>query len=170
MELKQFLEVGQIVNTHGLKGEVRVDPWCDSAEFICRFKKLYLKDGSEVIIERSRPQKNVAVLKIKGVDTIEQADVLRRTVLYINRKDVKLAEGVFFIQDIIGCEVRDADSNKLYGKITEVLKTGANDVYQITDDNGKDYLIPVIDDVVISTDINAGVVTIRPLGGIFDED
>ncbi len=170
MEKKQFLEIGQIVNTHGLKGDVRVDPWCDGPEFICQFKKLYLKDGNTVIVEKARPQKNVAILKLKGVDTIEQADLMRRTVLYVNRDDVQLDEGEFFIQDIVGCEVKDADTGAVYGKITEVLKTGANDVYQVTDDNGKNYLVPVIDDVVIDTDIDSGIITIRPLRGIFDDE
>ena len=170
MDKKQFLEIGQIVNTHGLKGDVRVDPWCDGPEFICNFKKLYKKDGSAVEIERARVQKNVAVVKIKGVDSVEQADLLRRTVLYVNRDDVQLDEGVFFIQDILGCEVRDADSDALYGKVTDIIKTGANDVYQVTDDEGKNYLVPVIDDVVIATDIDSGVVTIRPLKGIFDDE
>ncbi len=170
MDKKQFLEIGQIVNTHGLKGDVRVDPWCDGPEFICNFKKLYKKDGSAVEIERARVQKNVAVVKIKGVDSVEQADLLRRTVLYVNRDDVQLDEGVFFIQDILGCEVRDADSDALYGKVTDIIKTGANDVYQVTDDDGKNYLVPVIDDVVIATDIDSGVITIRPLKGIFDDE
>ena len=149
MKKKKFLEIGQIVNTHGLKGEVRVDPWCDGPEFLCRFKTLYLKNGDTVTVERSRVQKNVAVMKLKGVDTVEQADLLRRTVLYVDRNDVKLDEGVFFVQDIIGCEVRDADSGSVYGSVTDVLKTGANDVYQIADANGKEYLIPVIDEVVL---------------------
>ena len=170
MDKKQFLEIGQIVNTHGLKGDVRVDPWCDGPEFICNFKKLYKKDGSAVEIERARVQKNVAVVKIKGVDSVEQADLLRRTVLYVNRDDVQLDEGVFFIQDILGCEVRDADSDALYGKVTDIIKTGANDVYQVTDDDGKNYLVPVIGDVVIATDIDSGVITIRPLKGIFDDE
>ena len=169
MEKKRFLEIGQIVNTHGLKGDVRVDPWCDSPDFVCRFKTLYLKDGSTVKVERARVQKNVAVLKLKGVDSIEQADLLRRTVLYIDRNDIELGEDVFFVQDIIGCEVRDADTNELYGKVTDVLKTGANDVYQIEND-GKTTLIPVIDDVVISTDIDSGVITIRPMKGLFDDE
>lgn len=170
MEKKQFLEIGQIVNTHGLKGDVRVDPWCDGPEFICRFKTLYLKDGSTVTIEKARVQKNVAVVKIKGIDSIEQADLLRRTVLYVNRDDVQLEEGAFFIQDIIGCEVKDADSGVIYGKVTDVLKTGANDVYQVTGDDGKDHLIPVIDEVVLDTDLDTGVITIRPIKGIFDDE
>ena len=167
---KEFLEIGQIVNTHGLKGDIRVDPWCNGPEFICEFKTLYLKDGGTVSVEKARVQKNVAILKLKGVDTIEQADILRRTVLYVNRDDVQLEDGEFFIQDIIGCTVRDADTGNVYGTVTDVMKTGANDVYQITSTDGREYLIPVIDDVVISTDIDSGVIDIRPLKGIFDDE
>ncbi len=167
---KQFLEVGQIVNTHGLKGEMRVDPWCDGPEFICMFKKLYLKNGDILTITKSRVQKNVAVIKVHGIDSIEQADKLRKTVLYIDRNDVELDDDVFFVQDILGCTVTDADTKKVYGTVTDIIKTGANDVYQITDENGKNFLIPVIDDVVISTDIEEGLIEIRPLKGIFDDE
>jgi len=167
---KQFLEVGQIVNTHGLKGEMRVDPWCDDPEFICMFNKLYLENGDTIKITKARVQKNVAVIKAEGIDTIEQADTMRRKILYINRDDVELDEDVFFVQDILGCEVIDEETRQCYGKITDVLKTGANDVYQVTDSESKNYLIPVIDDVVISTDIDAGVVVIRPMKGIFDDE
>ncbi len=167
---KQFLEVGQIVNTHGLKGEMRVDPWCDGPEFLCMFKTLYLKNGDKLKITKSRVQKNVAVIKAEGIDTIEQADKLRRTVLYIDRNDIELDEDVFFVQDILGCRVTDIDTKKEYGTVTDVLKTGANDVYQITDDIGKNYLIPVIDDVVISTDTDEGIIEIRPLKGIFEDE
>ena len=167
---KQFLEVGQIVNTHGLKGEMCVDPWCDDPEFICMFNKLYLENGDTIKITKARVQKNVAVIKAEGIDTIEQADTMRRKILYINRDDVELDEDVFFVQDILGCEVIDEETRQCYGKITDVLKTGANDVYQVTDSESKNYLIPVIDDVVISTDIDAGVVVIRPMKGIFDDE
>ena len=86
--LKQFLEVGKIVGTHGLNGEVRVECWCDGPEFLCYFKNLYYKEGAEKIQIKGRPHKNIALVKIKGVDTIEQADMLRGTVLYINRDDI----------------------------------------------------------------------------------
>ncbi len=167
---KQFLEIGQIVNTHGLKGEVKVMPWCDSPEFLCAFKKLYLKNGDTVDVTNARVQKNMVILKIKGVNSIEQADVMRNTILYMNRSDIELDEDVFFWQDILNCTVIDADTGKEYGKITDILETGANDVYQITDKDGKNYLIPVIDDVVVSTDIDSEIVTIRPLKGIFDDE
>ena len=88
----------------------------------------------------------------------------------MNRSDIELDEDVFFWQDILNCTVIDADTGKEYGKITDILETGANDVYQITDKDGKNYLIPVIDDVVVSTDIDSEIVTIRPLKGIFDDE
>ena len=146
---KQYLDSGKIVGTHGIRGEVRIDPWCDSPEFLCAFKKLYLDNKGETFIEvKSRPHKNVTLSKIKGVDTIEQAEKLRGKIVYINRDDINLGEGVNFVQDLIGLEVRDVDNDTVYGKISDVIRTGANDVYEITDSNNKKYLAPVIDEVV----------------------
>lgn len=168
---KQFLDSGKIVGTHGIKGEVRIDPWCDSPEFLCAFKKLWLdENGTEFIEVKSRPHKNITLAKIKGVDTIETAEKYRGKVVYINRDDINLAEGVHFVQDLIGLEVKDADNGKVYGKISDVLRTGANDVYEIKDADGKTYLAPVIDDVVKEINVNDGYVLIVPMKGIFDDE
>lgn len=168
---KQFLDSGKIVGTHGIKGEVRIDPWCDSPEFLCAFKKLWLdENGTEFIEVKSRPHKNITLTKIKGVDTIEAAEKYRGKVVYINRDDINLAEGVHFVQDLIGLEVKDADKGKVYGKISDVLRTGANDVYEIKDSDGKTYLAPVIDDVVKEINVNDGYVLIVPMKGIFDDE
>ena len=168
---KQYLDSGKIVGTHGIRGEVRIDPWCDSPEFLCMFKKLYLDEKGQTFIEvKSRPHKNITLAKIKGVDTIEDAEKLRGKIVYINRNDIRLEEGVNFVQDLIGLEVRDADNDMVYGKISDVIRTGANDVYEITDSDGKKYLAPVIDEVIIETDIDNGFVLIRPMKGIFDDE
>lgn len=168
---KQFLDSGKIVGTHGIKGEVRIDPWCDSPEFLCAFKKLWLdENGTEFIEVKSRPHKNIVLAKIKGVDTIEAAEKYRGKVVYINRDDINLAEGVHFVQDLIGLEVKDADNGRVYGKISDVLRTGANDVYEIKDADGKTYLAPVIDDVVKEINVNDGYVLIVPMKGIFDDE
>ena len=168
---KQFLETGKIVGTHGIRGEVRIDPWCDSPEFLCAFKKLYLDAQGETFIEvKSRPHKNITLTKIKGVDTIEAAERYRGKVVYINREDITLDEGVNFVQDLIGLDVKDADSGKVYGKLTDVLRTGANDVYEITDRDGKKYLAPVIDEVIDEINVDSGYVLIRPMKGIFDDE
>lgn len=168
--LRQFLEVGQIVSTHGIKGEVRVNPWCDSPEFLSKFRTLYLdKNGEKAIKVKSRAHGNVALMKIEGTDTVEEAAKLRNKVLYMNRKDAKIAENTFFIQDLIDCKVLDADTGEEYGVLSDVSQTGANDVWHITKDK-KEYLIPAIPDVVIETDVEKGVILIRPLKGIFDDE
>ena len=168
---KQFLDSGKIVGTHGIKGEVRIEPWCDSPEFLCAFIKLYLDENGQTFIEvKSRPHKNITLAKIKGVDTIEAAEKYRGKVVYINREDITLDEGVNFVQDLIGLEVKDAENGTVYGKITDVLRTGANDVYEITDSNNKKYLAPVIDEVVEEIDVDGGYVLIHPMKGIFDDE
>ena len=166
---KQFLDSGKIVGTHGIRGEVRIDPWADSPAFLAAFDTLYLDErGEKKIKVKSRPHKNITLCKIEGVDTIEAAERLRGTVVYINRDDIRLEEGVHFVQDLIGLEVRDFDTGALYGTLSDVLRTGANDVYEITQ-NGKKYLAPVIDEVVREIDTEGGVVRITPMKGIFDD-
>ena len=168
---KQFLDTGKIVGTHGIKGELRIEPWCDSPEFLCAFKRLYLDENGETYVDvKSRPHKNIVLCKIKGVDTIEAAEKLRGRIIYINRNDIALDEGVNFVQDLIGLEVRDVDSGIIYGRLTDVLRTGANDVYEITAEGGKKYLAPVIDEVVREISIDGGYVKISPMKGIFDDE
>ena len=170
--LKPYIEIGQIVSTHGIKGEVRVNPWCDTPEFMKKFKTLYFDaNGTKAVkITACRPHGNVVILKLDGVDTVEEAQKLRNKTLYMNRADAKLKKGDWFIQDLIGCTVYDADNNsKTYGKLTNVAETGANDIWFI-ENNGKEYIIPAIKDVVIKVDVENESVFIRPLRGIFDEE
>lgn len=168
---KQFLEIGKIVATQGIRGEFRVQYYCDSAEVLCDFDTLYLDKGkTEVTVHRAYPHKNIVVMKLEGIDKIEQAQPLVGKLLYLNRDDAELEEGLYFIQDIIGLTVKDADTGEVYGKISEVYQNGASDVYSIRKDDGRELLFPCIDEVVISTDIDAGEMIIRPLPGLFDED
>ena len=169
---RDYLEVGKIVSTHGIKGEVRVDPWCDGPAFLKQFKTLYYdKNGARpVAVKACRPHSNIAILKLEGVDTVEAAAALRNKVLFMARADASLPDDHFFIQDLIGCRVCDADApEKQYGVLTDVSTTGANDVWHVTDDSGKEYLLPAIPPVVIDTDIDNERILIRPLTGIFDD-
>jgi 16S rRNA processing protein RimM len=168
--LKQFLEAGKIVGTHGIKGELRVDPWCDSPAFLAQFKTLYFNEGADKIKVSSRPHKNIVLMKLKGVETIEQAELLRGKVIYINRKDVKLPKGKNFVQDLMGCKVVDIDNDTEYGTVVDVFKTGANDVYSVKSSEDKTYLIPAIDSVVIEKNVEKGVILIRPMKGLFDDE
>ena len=119
--------------------------------------------------EKMAENGNVFIAKFSGVETIEQAENLRGKVLYINRKAVKLEKGRYFIQDIIGSKVFDAETGEEYGVISDVSQTGANDVWHIKK-NDKEYLIPVIPPVVKEVDIEAGEIKIIALKGIFDDE
>lgn len=168
--LKQYLEVGRIVGTHGIQGEMRVECWANSPDFLRQFKKLYLENGAQELSVTCRPHKNIALMRVKGITTIEQADALRGKVLYINRADVRLDEGEHFVQDIIGLTVTDADTGAVYGTVKDVLKTGSNDVYEMQGEDKKLYYIPVIPDIVDRLDFEASAVYIHPMKGLFDDE
>ena len=170
--IKEYLEIGEITGTHGIRGELRVNPFCDSPEFFTRFKTLYSdSNGCCAVKVKSRPHGNIVLVKMESVDSIEEAQKLRGKILYMKRSDANLPEGRYFIAELTGCEVRDADDeNKTYGTLTDVSPTGANDVWHITAENGREYLIPAIPDVVIKTDVEKNLIFIRPLKGIFDDE
>lgn len=169
--MEKFLEIGKIVSVHGLSGEVKVEPWCDAPEVLCSHKTLYFSKGEKKIkVKKARVQKNMAIIKLEGINTIEDAQSLRNKVLYADRDSLDLPEDTYFIADLIGMEVLDLDTGKSYGTICDVTQTGANDVYHIKAADGKMYYIPAIADVVKSTDIESGVMKITPLRGLFDED
>ncbi len=166
--MEQLLETGKIVTLHALKGEVKVEPWCDSPELLAEFDELYL-DGRWVNVERARVQKRMVIMKLEGYDTPEEAAKLIGKVLYIDRDQLELDEGTYFIADLIGMKVVDADDpEKVYGTLTQVSETGANDVYHILFADGVTRYIPAIPQVVISTDVENKVMTIRPLEGLFE--
>ncbi len=167
--MKQFLETGKITGTHGLKGEVRVQPWADSPEFLTEFDELYLDNGArKIVITSSRVHKGMLIMKIKGVDSIEDADRLRNRILYMNRDDVELEDGAYFIQDLIGLDVIDDDTGERLGTLADVSETGANDVYHVRTGDGREVLIPVIPDVVREISLEDGCVRIFRMKGLFE--
>ena len=168
--LKQYLEVGKVVGTHGIRGEMRVECWANSPDFLKKFKKLWLDEGKTPLDVTCRPHKNIALITVKGIASIEEADKLRGKVLYINRDDVHLEEGEHFVQDIIGLSVTDTDNGTVYGKVKDVLKTGSNDVYEMQAENGKLYYIPVIPDIIDRLDFENEAVYIHPMKGLFDDE
>ncbi len=171
MLLKKYLETGKIVGTHGVKGMVRVQPWSDSGEFLKGFKTFYTDNKGENALKVTSvtPHKNIVLIAFKDVDSIEKAESLRNKIIYIDRNDVKLPKGRYFIDDLIGCSVFDVDTNVLLGELSDVFQTGANDVWHIKKGD-KEYLIPAIDEVIISVDIEKKLAIIRPLKGIFDDE
>jgi len=168
---KDYLELGQKVGTHGIRGEIRINPWCDSPDFVKGFRTVYFDDKGqkEIKVVSGRPHGNIILMKLEGIESIEAAEKLRNRILYIRSSDVKLPVGTWFIEELIGCDALDSDDLHKYGTITDVSQTGANDVWHITDDSGTEYLIPAIKDVVIDVDVAENKALIRPLKGIFDD-
>lgn len=165
----ELIETGKIVGTHGIAGDVKVQAWADSPDVLLDFEYIYI-DGRRFDIEYARIHKNNVLYKFYGIDNLNKAELMRNKIIYVDRSFFDLEEGEFFIKDLLTLTVVDADSGKNYGRITDVLKTGANDVYEITDADGIARMIPAIKDVIIETDIENKIMKIRPLNGLFDEN
>ena len=170
MPQKPYLEAGQIVGTHGVRGEVRVQPWCDSPQQFATFKKLYWDaNGKQPVKVKGRPHKNIALVVLDGITTVEAAQVLRGKMLYVDRRDLKLPKGHYLVQDLIGLTVVDADTGETYGTLTDVSQTGANAVYHMATDKGE-ILIPAIPDVVVEINLKKDILRLRPMKGLLDDD
>ncbi len=169
--MKQFLEVGKVNNTHGIRGEVKLTMWCDDIDYLKQLKTLYLDDkGNKALtLVSARAQKNIAILKFAEITSIEQAEQIKNKVLYCNRDDAKIEEGKHYLADIIGCYVVDIDTEEEYGKIVDVLNHGSCDIYDV-ESWGKHTLIPAIDDIVKEINTEYQVVRIKAMKGLFDEN
>ena len=167
------LKVGKIVNTHSLKGEVKVISSTDFEEE--RFKKgskLLITRGNqlirEVVVESYRNHKNFLLVKFEGIDSVEEAEKLKNLQIKIDSDEVgELEENEFYFHQIIGCEVFD-ENDKNLGEIIDILTPGANDVWVIKGENGKEILIPYIEDVVKKIDITNKKVNIEVMEGLID--
>ena len=169
--LKRYLEAGRIVGTHGLLGEVKVTPWCDSPEFLLQFKSLYFDEGAlERRVASARVHKTLVLIRFEGIDSIDGAMKLIKKVIYIDRELVKLPEGNYFEQDLIGLRVEDEKSGRVYGRLSAVYYTGANDVYAVQPETGAEVLIPAIPDVIRRVEPEAGRMLITPLRGLFEDE
>lgn len=169
--IKNFLELGKIVGTHGIKGELKVNPMCDSPDFAKQFKTVY-KDNTgnnPIKVVSCRTHGNLILMKFADVDTIDMAEKLRGTVLYIKREDAGLDDSQWFIEELKGCRIFDINTNKYYGILTDVMTLPANDVWTVTDDKGSEYLLPAVKNVVASVNVSEEIIKISPMKGIFDE-
>ncbi len=170
-KMKQYLEVGKLNNTHGIKGELKMMLWCDDIDYLKQFKVLYLDDSGKTPVKvlSVRAQKNFAILKLEGVDSIEKAETLKGKVLYGNRDDAEIDENANYIADLIGCYVVDVDTEEEYGKVVDVLNYGSCDIYD-TESWGKHKLIPATPDIVKEINTEYKVIRIKAMKGLFDED
>ena len=164
---KEYLEAGKIVSTHGVRGEVKLLPWADTPEFLLRFRTLWLEGGKPVEVEHSRVQKTCVLLKLNGVDTVEQAALLRGRVLSIRRDDPALPQDTVFIADLLGLPVY-ADGVQI-GVLKDVLTLPSSDVWVVKGEH--EYMIPAVKEFVPEADPSKGFLEVRLIEGMrTDED
>ena len=167
--MEEYFEIGQIVNTSGLKGVIKVKPFTDDIKKFNNFKTIYISIKNELKefeIESVRINKNMVFLKLKGIDNIEDAENYRNLYLKIKRnKDEVLEENSYYIVDIIGCKVI-TDENIILGLVDDVLQAGSNDVYVVKTEDGKELLLPAIKDVIKNIDIDGKTIIVHLLEGL----
>lgn len=161
------IKIGKIVNTVGLKGEVKVYNYSDSIEIYETIESIYVEDRLTVI-ENVRAQKNMVILKLEGADDRNAAEALRGKELYITEDDLpELPEGQYYVRDLIGMSVTEEDGN-LLGHVTDVLQNTAQDIFEVESENGKKLLIPKVDQFVLNIDAEKREITVRLIEGMLD--
>lgn len=167
--MQKYFEVGQIVNTFGIKGDVKVKPFTDDVERFEELKKVYIckkEKLEEIEIEEVKYHKDMVLLKLKGIDNMNEAEKLKGLYLKIDRKNAKkLPKDTYFIADLLGLEVY-SDENEYLGKVDDIFPTGANDVYVVKDENGKQLLLPGISEVIKEIDLEKEKIIVHLLKGL----
>lgn len=159
---KQYLEAGRIVNTHGVRGEVRIEPWADDAAFLTRFKRFYM-DGAPIRVRSARVHKNMVIALLEGVEDVNAAMDLKGRVIFIDRNDVRLPKGKVFLQDILGARVVTEEGEDI-GLLEDVMEAPAASVLVVRGE--REILIPDVPAFVLSKDADKGVVTVRLIEGM----
>lgn len=169
--MEDRFQVGVITTTHGVRGEVKVFPTTDDNRRFKKLKKVILDTGKEektLEVEGVRFMKNLVLMKFKGYDSINDIEKYKGCSLYVTREDaVRLQKDEYFVADLIDMEVFLEDGTA-FGKLTDVMTTGANDVYVITIPDGREILVPAIKDCILSVDPEAGSMKIHLLPGLME--
>ena len=167
--MQDFLEIGQIVNTFGIKGMVEIKPFTDDIRRFDDLKKVYIennKSRKEYEIEEVKYHKEMVLIKFKGVETVEQAELLRNYYLKVKREDEpELDDGTFYIVDLLGLEVY-SDEGNLLGKLEDIYNTGSNDIYVVKNELGKQLLLPAISDVIKDINLDEKRIVVHILNGL----
>jgi 16S rRNA processing protein RimM len=174
MKKTNYLEIAKFTKTQGLRGELRAQLYCDSPAVIEEFADaLFIGAGEPkrpISLKLTSVRKSFVIAKIHGIDDIGNAEVFVGESLFIDKDEYALPENTWFIADLIGLQVIDADSGAVYGKVADVLQNAPKDVYVVKAPSGRELLFPSIPEVLIDTDLDAGVIKIRPsaIEGLFD--
>ncbi len=157
-----YLEAGKIINTFGIRGEVKLQPWCDSAEFLRPFKTLYI-DGAPRAVASSRVHKGMLIVRFAGVEDVNGAMALKNKIVYFARSDAKLPRGRFFLADLIGADVIDENGAPV-GKLTEVLDLPAGMVYVVQGE--REHSIPAVPEFILETNVEEHYLRVHLIEGM----
>jgi 16S rRNA processing protein RimM len=167
--MTKYLEIGQIVNHFGIKGMVKIKPFTDDITRFDKLETIYIetkKQKKEYKIEEVKYHKNMVLMKLEGINTVEEAETLRQSYLLVDReKEEPLEEGVYYIVDLLGLEVY-TEEEKLLGKVEDIFNTGSNDIYVVKDELGKQILLPGIPEVLKNVDLEKGKITVHLIPGL----
>ena len=165
--MDKMIDVGQIVNTHGLRGEVKIAPRTDYLEFFEDISGVYTADGTYYKITGVKYHKGSVILKLRGINTVDEADTMRQKEVFVKKSLFDaLPEGTYLIADIIGLEVRDETT--VYGKVTDVFQTGSNDVYTVEKEGESPIYLPALKSVILETNITEGYILVKIPEGLLD--
>ena len=164
-----YIECGRVVNTHGCHGGIKIEAWSNSPEELAELKRLYFKKGAKYVeskVLRASVYKQFVVTTLDNVNSMDEAIALKGTTVYAQREDFKLEEGEYFIADLTGIDVIDANNGKKYGVLVEVINRGASDIYVVNTPNGE-RMVPVVPEFVDHVDIESGIY-VTPIEGMLD--
>ena len=169
MEKKNYLECGKIINTHGVKGALKLESWCNTPEDLAELKRIFISlpgGMKEYKVNRASVFKQFVIVELDGVNDFDSALALKNKISFAKRDDFDLDEGDYFIADMIGLSVIDVNNGTVYGKLRDIINRGASDIYVIDTENGEK-MMPAVDEFVKKVDIETGIF-VAPIEGMFD--
>ena len=168
---KEYLECGKVCSAHGVRGTIKVEPWCDSPKVLAMQKRVFLaeKDGryAERQVISASVSGNLVLLLLEGIDSREAASAMKNSILYLNRADIPLQPGQMLLQDMIGLDVVDIETGRVYGKLKDTFDGARSTIYTI-ETRGGEVLLPAIPEFVKEIDENRGIL-IKPIPGFFED-
>ena len=162
MEKQRMIPAGRVVNTHGVAGEVKIEVWLDSPQFLRRFPRVFFGAAPRKV-QSARVHKGFLLVKLEGVDDVNAAMALKGLEITVDREDVRLPRGAYFLQDIIGALVVDEQGREI-GRLTDVLERPASNIYVVQGESK--HLIPAVPEFILNTDADAGVITVHLIEGM----
>jgi len=169
MEKKKYLECGKIVNTHGVKGAVKLESWCNTPHDLAELERIFISQPGgmkEYHVKHASVFKQFVIAELDGINDFDTAFALKNKTAYASRDDFLLEDGDYFIADLIGLPVIDVNTKAVYGKLKEIINRGASDIYVIDTDSGEK-MMPAVDEFVKEIDVNKGIF-VAPIEGMLD--